>query len=199
MMREAIVLCGGEGSRLKGIVEGPKCLVRVGDKIVLERVLDWLAGYGVEHVVLCPGPFIVQFAQQLGTKRGDIAISYAWEGRQRLGTGGAAAIASAELREREGTVPVLNGDTVLLDGILPTMPGYVRGINRVTGEPAIAFRVVSKARLRAADSWLASSKPWGIEDDAGFAVPGGDLSFIDIGTPEGLVFAQSYFRGEPTP
>src|SRR6202034_4326094 len=53
---KAVVLVGGEGTRLRPLtLSAPKQMLPVGGRPMLERVLEWLAGHGVEEAVLSLG------------------------------------------------------------------------------------------------------------------------------------------------
>ena len=53
MLKTAVILAGGEGTRLKPYTEGtPKPLVEVAGKPIMYWTLQWLKSYGVEHAVL---------------------------------------------------------------------------------------------------------------------------------------------------
>lgn len=50
------VLCGGCGTRLRDTIgERPKCLVEIEGRPFLEMLLEWLAGQGLERLILCTG------------------------------------------------------------------------------------------------------------------------------------------------
>lgn len=52
----AIVLCGGKGTRLTPITENiPKPLIQINDKPILEYLLDHLAAEGIDNVTLATG------------------------------------------------------------------------------------------------------------------------------------------------
>lgn len=54
--RQAVILAGGRGSRLLPLPhERPKAMVEVHGVPILGHQLDWLAGCGVEHVVVSAG------------------------------------------------------------------------------------------------------------------------------------------------
>lgn len=53
----AVILVGGEGTRLKPYTDNlPKPLVPVGDKPILEWNLEWLKSYGINNLVFGCGP-----------------------------------------------------------------------------------------------------------------------------------------------
>ncbi|WP_437113585.1 nucleotidyltransferase family protein [Streptomyces roseoverticillatus] len=54
--RQAVILAGGRGNRLLPLtLERPKAMVEVHGVPILRHQLDWLAGCGVEHVVVSAG------------------------------------------------------------------------------------------------------------------------------------------------
>lgn len=183
-MKTAVVLCGGEGARLGGTVAGPKCLVKVGGKRVVDYVLEWLFRSGVEQAVLSAGPLWRAFTP-LGTAR--VAICRG-ERERRLGTGGAASQAVYEFPSwfrSQSSVPVLNGDTILWGGSIPS------GSSSTTvavSDHGPAFRVVSRR-----DLIDGHGLEWSIEDLAGAVENVLGLGMIDVGTPEGLASARRKF------
>ena len=53
MIKTAVIIVGGEGSRLRPLTEDrPKTLVEVGGKPVLYRIIQWVKSYGINHIVL---------------------------------------------------------------------------------------------------------------------------------------------------
>lgn len=52
---KAIILAAGVGKRLKGYFDGPKCLLKIGEKRLIERYLKSLAIYGIKEVVIVVG------------------------------------------------------------------------------------------------------------------------------------------------
>lgn len=55
-MREAVILCGGKGRRLRPITdETPKPLVEAQGKALLDHQITWLQEYDVEHFVISAG------------------------------------------------------------------------------------------------------------------------------------------------
>ena len=109
---QAIVLVGGEGTRLRPLTETvPKPAVTLVDRPLLTYMVEWLAGHGVEEVVLACGfmPDILREALGDGESAGT-RIRYIAEPRP-LGTAGAIRFAAAELGESLGDRFVaLNGD-----------------------------------------------------------------------------------------
>jgi mannose-1-phosphate guanylyltransferase len=120
----AVVLVGGEGTRLRPITETiPKPLVPLMDRPSLDHVLDHLARHGVHEVVLSSSYLEETFHAFIESRRGDPAITWITE-TEPLGTGGAIVNA---LRGVPGDEPfvALNGD-ILTDLDLTAMTAFHR-------------------------------------------------------------------------
>ena len=105
--KKAVVLVGGEGTRLRPLTETiPKPLIPLVDRPFLSHVLSRLTRYGVEEVLLS-SPYLERtFAAFLDEARSEIAVTWVHEATP-LGTGGAVANALGGIDE---PVFVLNGD-----------------------------------------------------------------------------------------
>jgi D-glycero-alpha-D-manno-heptose 1-phosphate guanylyltransferase len=110
MIREAIILAGGLGTRLRSAVPDlPKCMAPVAGKPFLEHLLNYYIAQGIERFIFSLGykhEVIEQFVKEyFGDKQ---FYSFSVE-EEPLGTGGAIkkAIALAETDD----VLILNGDT----------------------------------------------------------------------------------------
>jgi mannose-1-phosphate guanylyltransferase len=116
---KAVVLVGGEGTRLRPITETiPKPLVPLMDRASLDHVLDHLARHGVHEVVLSSSYLEEPFHAFIQARHGDPAITWITE-TEPLGTGGAIVNALADLGGDE-TFLALNGD-ILTDLDLASM------------------------------------------------------------------------------
>jgi NDP-sugar pyrophosphorylase family protein len=111
---KAVVLVGGEGSRLRPLTyTTPKPLLPIANQPFLERQLVWLSDHGVDEVVLSmgylPDAFHAHFRDESGhdTFRG-MRLHYAVES-EPLGTAGAIRFAAAGIDER---FVVCNGDVL---------------------------------------------------------------------------------------
>lgn len=115
---KAVVLVGGEGTRLRPLTETmPKPLLPLMDRRSLDHVLDHLARHGVHEVVLS-SPYLEQtFHPFIEARHGDPMITWITE-TEALGTGG--AIVNALDRLGEGPFFALNGD-ILTDLDLTAM------------------------------------------------------------------------------
>lgn len=110
MIKEAIILAGGMGTRLKSIItEIPKPMAPVGSRPFLEIILDNLSDQGIEHVILSVGYKHEVISNHFGNRYADIKIDYAIE-IEPLGTGGAVSLALDQLDSNQFFM--MNGDTL---------------------------------------------------------------------------------------
>ncbi|MFZ4515773.1 MAG: sugar phosphate nucleotidyltransferase [Acidimicrobiia bacterium] len=107
---KAIVLVGGEGTRLRPLtLTTPKPLLPIANVPFLERQLRWLERSGVTDVVLSLGYLPEAFRAHFpGSKFGEMRLEYAVE-ETPLGTAGGIRFAAASVDER---VIVCNGDVL---------------------------------------------------------------------------------------
>ena len=109
-MREAIILAGGFGTRLRSVVSDvPKPMAPVAGRPFLAYLLDRLKSQGYKHVVLATGYLHEKVEEYFGKEYKGLAVDYARE-LSPLGTGG--AIVNALQQCTEANVTVLNGDTM---------------------------------------------------------------------------------------
>lgn len=107
--REALILAGGLGTRLRPLVsDRPKPLADIDGRPFLEHLLGQLARFGWQRAILCVGYLGQQVRGQLGDRHGTLALEYSIEA-QPLGTGGALRNAMHLLRSSQ--VLVMNGDS----------------------------------------------------------------------------------------
>jgi mannose-1-phosphate guanylyltransferase len=113
-MREAILLVGGQGTRLRPLTLGtPKPMLPVAGVPVTVHQIERARDAGVDRVVLGTSYRAEVFAEQLGDGSDlGVEIAYAVED-EPLGTGGAIRHAAAHLRSGpDDPVMVLNGDVL---------------------------------------------------------------------------------------
>jgi mannose-1-phosphate guanylyltransferase len=116
---KAVVLVGGEGTRLRPITETiPKPLVPLMDRASLDHVLDHLARHDVHEVVLSSSYHEETFRSFIRARQGHPAITWITE-TEPLGTGGAIVNALVSLGGQEPFL-ALNGD-ILTDLDLTAM------------------------------------------------------------------------------
>ncbi|MGZ3861676.1 MAG: nucleotidyltransferase family protein [Bacteroidia bacterium] len=109
MLKEAIILAGGFGTRLREVVaDVPKPIAPVNQKPFLDYILNYLKFYGIEKVVLSVGYLSEKITEQYGGDFNGIKITYCVE-TQPLGTGGGIRMAMKHCTSSK--VLVLNGDS----------------------------------------------------------------------------------------
>ncbi len=112
---QAIVLVGGEGTRLRPLTESiPKPALTLVDRPFLAHMIEWLAGHGVTEVVLACGflPDVLREALRGEEERAGLRIRYAVEPEPR-GTAGAIRFAADELGDHlDDRFLALNGDVL---------------------------------------------------------------------------------------
>jgi D-glycero-alpha-D-manno-heptose 1-phosphate guanylyltransferase len=110
MIKEAIILAGGLGTRLRSVVNDiPKPMAEVCGKPFLSYILDFLIKYGIKRVILSVGYKWEAIREFFGEQYKSINLVYAIE-YEPLGTGGAIKNALKYVRDTE--VFILNGDTL---------------------------------------------------------------------------------------
>jgi len=106
---EAIILAGGQGSRLRAAVPDlPKPLAPIGKRPFLTILLDYLERQGFRRVIVSVGYRREDIIAACGLHHGNIELSYSIE-ETPLGTGGALHKAMAKATEDE--IFAINGDT----------------------------------------------------------------------------------------
>jgi mannose-1-phosphate guanylyltransferase len=111
---QAIVLVGGEGTRLRPLTSDvPKPAVTLVDRPFLAYAIEWLAAHGVSEVVLACGFLPDVLRETLGEQeRAGVGITYVAE-PEPLGTAGAIRFAADALGDRlEDRFLALNGDVL---------------------------------------------------------------------------------------
>jgi mannose-1-phosphate guanylyltransferase len=107
---QAVILVGGEGTRLRPLTTGvPKPIVTFVDRPFMAYMLQWLAGHGVDDVIMACGflPDAVEAALGDGSQYG-VRLRYLQEPEPR-GTAGALKFAEDLLDDR---FLMLNGDVL---------------------------------------------------------------------------------------
>jgi len=109
MKREAVILAGGMGSRLKTVVnDRPKPMALINNKPFLYYLLSNLKKEGFQHIILAVGFKHEIISDFFGNSFKEMDISYAIE-EKPLGTGG--GILNALKYAHEKRTFILNGDT----------------------------------------------------------------------------------------
>jgi D-glycero-alpha-D-manno-heptose 1-phosphate guanylyltransferase len=110
MIKEAIILAGGLGTRLRSVVaDVPKCMAPVNGIPFINFVITGLKNQGVERFILSLGyksEIVIDYISKTFT---GTDIEYAVEDKP-LGTGGAIKLACSRVKGTD--VLILNGDTL---------------------------------------------------------------------------------------
>ncbi|HEX8074431.1 MAG TPA: NDP-sugar synthase [Thermoleophilaceae bacterium] len=108
---QALVLAGGEGTRLRPLtLSVPKPVMPLAGRPFLTFMLDWLGRHGVDEAILSCGFKSEEVERVLGDRHGAVALRYVVE-EEPLGTAGPMRLA-ADLGLLGDRVLVLNGDTL---------------------------------------------------------------------------------------
>ncbi len=109
-IKEAIILAGGLGTRLRSAVPDlPKCMAPVNNKPFIGYVIDYYAAQGIEKFIFSLGYMHEAIENYLNQAYPSLSKQYVVES-EPLGTGGAIRLACGVATEK--TVLVLNGDTI---------------------------------------------------------------------------------------
>lgn len=188
---KAVVLVGGLGTRLRPLTFAvPKPLLAVGDKPMLQLILEQLRDAGVDEIVLATGylaPLIEAFCGD-GSRFG-VRVSYVREPRP-LGTAGPLALVRDRVAPDEFLV-LMNGDIVTRArfddliafarrGAFDLTVGYVDyvyrspyGVLRVEGDEVVGIEEKPRVEYRVSSGVYVvrgSALPF-VPDDAPFTVP----------------------------
>ncbi len=110
MIKEAIILAGGLGTRLKPVVSHvPKCMAPVAGKPFLHFVLDFLQNSGVQHFVMSVGYLHEIIEEYLFKNYAPVTYTLSLE-NEPLGTGGAIRLAADKCLEKN--LLICNADTL---------------------------------------------------------------------------------------
>src|ERR1700749_2845677 len=98
---QAIVLVGGEGTRLRPLTDSvPKPALTLVDRPFLAYMIEWLGRHGVTEVVLACGFLPDVLRDALGEREhGGVALTYVTD-PEPLGTAGAIRFAADALGDR---------------------------------------------------------------------------------------------------
>jgi D-glycero-alpha-D-manno-heptose 1-phosphate guanylyltransferase len=108
-MTDAVILCGGRGTRLRSVVaDRPKPMAALGERPFLELLLDYAAGFGYRRFVLAAGYLAEAIERHFagGYKGLEVLVS-----REPGPLDTAGAVKQAEPLLRGDRLLVLNGDS----------------------------------------------------------------------------------------
>ena len=109
MIKEAVVLAGGFGTRLRSVISDvPKPLAPINGKPFLHFVLQHLQQNGIQRVVLSVGYLHEKIQTEFGNEYLGMKIDYAIE-REAMGTGGGIRLGMEMCSDEH--VLAMNGDT----------------------------------------------------------------------------------------
>jgi mannose-1-phosphate guanylyltransferase len=167
---QAIVLVGGEGTRLRPLTDDvPKPALTLVDRPFLAYMIEWLGTHGVTEAVLACGflPDELQLALGEGEHAG-VRLTYVVE-PERRGTAGAIRFAADMLGDRlEDRFLALNGD-VLTDLDLTTL---IRAHDERQGRATIALYPVEDSAAYGLVSCDLGGAVTAFVEKTGEAVPG---------------------------
>lgn len=107
---DVIILCGGEGKRLRPVVDGrPKVMAEIDSRPFLDILIRKIAGHGFKKAILCIGYKGEMIKDYYDRRTAPLKIIYSEESKP-LGTGGALKNARPFIESQ--TFLVMNGDTV---------------------------------------------------------------------------------------
>lgn len=111
MIKKAIILAGGLGTRLRSVIgDLPKPMADIAGRPFLEYLFDYLIRNDVKKVILSVGYKSAMIINHFGKKYKSIDIEYSMED-EPLGTGGAIKKAVGKLKDSDEFFFVINGDT----------------------------------------------------------------------------------------
>jgi D-glycero-alpha-D-manno-heptose 1-phosphate guanylyltransferase len=110
MIKEAIILAGGLGTRLKKEVPNqPKCMAPVADRPFLFYVINYLRSQGIEKFIFATGYMHEVIEEYLNTQLSTLDYQCSVE-EEPLGTGGAIQLALSKATGQD--LVIANGDTL---------------------------------------------------------------------------------------
>ncbi|MGN6533445.1 MAG: nucleotidyltransferase family protein [Ginsengibacter sp.] len=110
MIKEAIILAGGLGTRLQSVVSDvPKCMAPVAGKPFLHYVIDFLQKGQTQHFIFSVGYMHELIEEYLSKSYSHLNYTISLE-NEPLGTGGAIKLACEKSLEKN--VLICNGDTL---------------------------------------------------------------------------------------
>jgi D-glycero-alpha-D-manno-heptose 1-phosphate guanylyltransferase len=139
MIRTAIILAGGFGTRLKTVVSDlPKPMAPVNGQPFLNYQFRYLEHFGIKNVILSTGHLADKIKDHYKNKFEGLNILYSHE-NSPLGTGGGIRLAMEHTREKE--IIVLNGDSFFDVNLNYFFQKHKENSSQVS----IALRMVSNA------------------------------------------------------
>ena len=129
-MREAIILAGGEGWRLKPATWVPKPLLKINKKTLIDHQIDWLRSHDFENIIVA-------------SNRTDLTkepVTYSPE-EESLGTGGATKKAFTHIKGK--VAYVMNVDDIVFYDPNELFDYAGKGAGLLLAKPQIPFSKVT--------------------------------------------------------
>ncbi|MBN1819300.1 MAG: nucleotidyltransferase family protein [Prolixibacteraceae bacterium] len=197
MGREAIILAGGKGTRLRSLVnDRPKPMALINDKPFLFYLLNYLSKHNFTHIILAVGYKHNIIREYFGTNLREIKLSYSIE-KEPLGTGG--AILKALKKSENPNSFILNGDTYF-----PVSFDQMEKIaNQQNSDLIIALRKLDNVSRYGTVLMDSSNRITGFSEKKGEETPGlinggvyylKNSSFLKTGFPEVFSFEKDYLE-----
>ena len=109
MIKEAIILAGGQGTRLRSVLPDlPKCMANIGTKPFLYYIIHYLLKNNIQHIVFSLGYKSEIITEYLSVHFPNLHYTICIE-TEPLGTGGAIILATNSCQENDFLI--INGDT----------------------------------------------------------------------------------------
>src|ERR1700761_8815113 len=105
---DAIILAGGQGTRLRSVYSGPKVLAPVHGRPFVSYLIAQLADAGLHRAIVSIGYLADTVAKTLGERCMGLELCYSFEETPR-GTGG--GVRRAAERATSDNILILNGDS----------------------------------------------------------------------------------------
>lgn len=141
-MMKAVILCGGQGLRMKGCFGNtPKPLVEVQGKPILEHIIHHYCLYGVSEFVLLVGANEQAFRQFADRYKGSSVLIKVLQTGEDTPTGGRLAIAS-HLFKNEKNILVTYGDGIAnlnVDALVDQHISSGKGVTLTAVQPRLPF------------------------------------------------------------
>lgn len=129
-MREAIILAGGEGWRLKPATWVPKPLLKINKNTLIDRQIEWLRSHNFENIIVA-------------SNRQDLTnqpVTYSIE-EENLGTGGATKKAFEQIKGK--VAYVMNVDDIVFYDPNELFDYAGKGAGLLLAKPQIPFSKVT--------------------------------------------------------
>ncbi|HWC81543.1 MAG TPA: nucleotidyltransferase family protein [Pseudonocardiaceae bacterium] len=109
-VRQAVILAGGQGSRLKPYTDTrPKPMIEIAGRCIIDHQIEWLAEAGVTDLVVSAGHLHEVLIEHLEASEQPLRVSTVVED-EPLGRGGGLKYAGKHLPSPEDAWYALNGD-----------------------------------------------------------------------------------------